>query len=282
MNTLNSDYAGWDTQNHANTFDLWNRKSGPEFDFYYGAFSENQYLVDAVKGLTSPTICDVGCATGTTLRHLTRRVGADGYSYTGIDLSGAAIARAKSLYPGRDFRQVVPGPIREGMGQGYDVVFSRDTVLHQTDPYGFLSQLLELADKTLIVRLRTRDTGESVIDHTRSCQMHYDAHWMPYIVLNKDELLGWFAASGRVSKITINRSYEVLGGMNYRFLPKELYQTSAGGAETSLRIDLDPATASVSPTIVEDNALQGHNFLRANRYKRLSYALWSKLTTRGR
>ena len=282
MDKLDNNYAGWDTQSHAKTFDLWNRKSGPEFDFYYGAFSENQYLVDAVKGLTDPTLCDVGCATGTTLRHLRRRVGTSGYSYTGIDLSGTAITRAKSLYPGADFRQVLPGPIREGLGRGYDVVFSRDTVLHQTDPYGFLGQLLELTDKTLIVRLRTRDQGDSVIDHSLSCQMHYDAHWMPYIVLNIDELLAWFAASGLVTQITLNRSYEVLGGMNYRFLPKELYQTEAGGAETSLRIELGTPLDGAAPKIVYDKALQGHNFLRANRIKRLSYAMWSKLTTRGR
>lgn len=282
MNKLNDDYAGWDTENHAKTFDLWNRKSGPEFDFYYGAFAENQYLVQAVKDNASPSICDVGCATGTTLRYLTRRFGAGGYDYKGIDLSGAAIARANSLYPGANFQQVMPGPIRETLGRGFDIVFSRDTVLHQTDPYGFLTQLLALADKTLILRLRTRDSGGSVLDHSLSCQMHYDQHWMPYIVLNTDELLAWIAASGRASRITINRSYEVLGGMNYRFLPKELYQTSAGGAETSLRIDLDPAQASATPNIVEDKTLQGHNFLRANRLKRLSYAMLSKVTMRGR
>lgn len=282
MNKLDANYKGWDTESHAETFDLWNVKSGPEFDFYYGAFSENQYLLQAIKDHIAPTLCDVGCATGTTLRHLRRRLGPSGYSYTGIDLSGTAIARARYLYPDADFSQVVPGPIRSGMGQGYDIVFSRDTVLHQTDPYGFLSQLLELAEKCLIVRLRTRDEGDSVIDHSLSCQMHYDQHWMPYIVLNTDELLAWFAASKRVSKITINRSYEVLGGINYRFLPKELYQTSAGGAETSLRIDLDPAKASEAPQILQDNTLQGHNFLRANRLKRLSYAALSKLTMRRR
>lgn len=282
MSQLDINYAGWDTQNHAKTFDLWNQKSGPEFDFYYGAFSENQYLIDAVKEHSDSSLCDVGCATGTTLRHLRRRVGTSGYNYTGIDLSGAAITRAKSLYPGGDFRKVLPGPIREGLGQGYDVVFSRDTVLHQTDPYGFLGQLLELADKTLIVRLRTRDQGDSVIDHTLSCQMHYNAHWMPYIVLNIDELLAWFAASGRVTQITMNRSYEVLGGMNYRYLPKELYQTEAGGAETSLRISLGTPSDGSTPIIVDQKALQGHNFLRANRIKRLSYAMWSKMTIRGR
>jgi hypothetical protein len=105
---------------------------------------------------------------------------------------------------------------------------------------------------------------------------------MPYIVLNIDELLAWFAASRRVTQITMNRSYEVLGGMNYRYLPKELYQTEAGGAETSLRIELGTPSDGSTPIIVDQKALQGHIFLRANRIKRLSYAIWSKMTIRGR
>lgn len=108
-------------------------------------------------------------------------------------------------------------------------MFSRDTILHQTGPYEFLQELLSVASKALILRVRTRDVGDTVLDVERSCQMHYDQHWMPYIVLNTDEFIDFLKKDKRVSKVTLNRSYEILGGQNYRYLPKDLYFSSAGG-----------------------------------------------------
>ena len=67
--------------------------------------------------------------------------------------------------------------------------------------------------------------------------MHYDKHWMPYIVINTDELLDFIINVRKPASIRINKSYEILGGNNYRYLPKDLYFSSAGGAETSILID---------------------------------------------
>ena len=67
----------------------------------------------------------------------------------------------------------------------------------------------------MIIRLRTRDHGETEFDISKSCQMHYDKFWMPCIVLNIDELISYFKNNNNVVKVTMNRSYEVLGGVNF-------------------------------------------------------------------
>jgi hypothetical protein len=89
-----------------------------------------------------------------------------------------------------------------------DVVFCRDVVLHQLDPYGFLSTLLDIAAKALVLRLRTRDVGATVLNAEISCQYHYDRHWVPYIVLNTDELI---AASVRTRMWWPSRSAAGMG-----------------------------------------------------------------------
>lgn len=115
-----------------------------------------------------------------------------------------------------------------------DIVFCRGVVLHQPDPFGFLRQLLGIAREALVLRSRTRDRGATVLDADRSCQFHYDRHCVPYIVINTQELLDALAADASVRRIVVSRRYEVQGGHNFRFLPKEPYCSAAGGAETAV------------------------------------------------
>ena len=79
-------------------------------------------------------------------------------------------------------------------------------------------------------------------------------------------------------KITLNRSYETLGGQNSRFLPKDLYFEKTGTAETSVKIELDENKKKDKIKIVHDKNTQGHQFLRLNRfnYKYLIYRAMSK------
>ena len=268
-------YEGWDTDSHLQTFNVWNRQSNPHFNFVYGCFSEQRYLRSALFSLTDPRILDVGCATGTTYRYLRNVSGGRKFSYLGVDLSQPAIDRAKSLYPGVDFRKKGHEKLIDFAGGMYDVVCSRDTVLHQTHPYEFLRELLDVAGRFLILRLRTRDKGDTVLDIEQSCQMHYDRYWMPYIVLNTDELISFLKSFPAVSRIVLNRSYEVLGGQNYRYLPKELYFTAAGGAETSLLIELSREKSGGAAVIEYDGTLQGRAYLRQHRMRRYAYAVAS-------
>ena len=281
-NKIGASYIGWDTVSHSKEFDFWNKKCNLDFNYRYGCFSEQQYLLEASKIINNPEIVDIGCATGTTYRFLRNKIEASEFSYKGIDLSIQAIERARSLYPEVNFlKSNGENPI-EILRSKSDIVFSRDTILHQENPYEFIDQLLEITKRFLIVRLRTRDHGETEFDISKSCQMHYDSFWMPYIVLNVEELISHIKKNNNVVKIKINKSYEPLGGHNKRFLPKDLYFKKTGTAETSMMIELDSRKQAGDIELIYDDKIQGHEFLKKNRrgYKTLIYRLISKLISR--
>ncbi len=152
--TVEKYYEGWNTDSHRQVFDRWNDQSDAHFRFAYGCFAELRYLISAIHQFERPSILDVGCATGTTYRYLSL-VARRPFDYLGVDLSGAAIARAKELHPQATFRQKGFERLLEFTGRKYDIVFSRDTVLHQVHPYEFLGELLEVAARFVILRLRT-------------------------------------------------------------------------------------------------------------------------------
>ena len=279
MSKLNSNYLGWDTENHLLEFDSWNQKCNLDFNYTYGCFYEQKYLLSAIRNSENPKIVDIGCATGTTFRYLQNQLGDSGYSYTGVDLSSHVIKKARSLYPNADFIESTGEEIIKVLGSKSDIVYSRDLVLHQEDPYKFLDQLIEITDKFLIIRLRTRDKGETEYNISKSCQMHYDLYWMPYIVLSIDELISYFKSKDNVAKISINKSYEVLGGQNNRFLPKDLYFKETGAAETSIMIEFNSDNSELNLEIVNDKDIQGREFLKMNKWslKNLTYRLMSKV-----
>ena len=233
----------------------------------------------AIKHIENPKIIDVGCATATTYRFLRNKLKNSAFSYKGIELSSPVIARARHLYRDIDILQTTGERPLAVLGSKVDIVYSRDTILHQEDPYDFLDQLIEVTGKFLIIRLRTRDNGKTELDISKSSQMHYDSFWMPYIVLNIDELISYFKNKKNVTKVTINRSYEVLGGQNERLLPKDLYFKKAKGAETSIMIELDYSKKEGVAEIVYDTSIQGRQFLIKNRwnFKFLIFKLISML-----
>lgn len=271
------DYAGWNTREHLEAFDMWNAHSDMYFNYVYGCFSEQVYLKRAIEEFSAPSILDVGCATGTTYRYIKNVSKGRKFEYAGVDLSQPAIDKAKKLYPGINFQKKEHESLSEFCGRKFDIVSSRDTVMHQLDPLAFFRELLSVTQGFLIVRLRTRDKGKTVFDVEQSCQMNYDSHWMPYIVLNIDELLEFIKSIPGVARVTINRSYEVLGGRNSRFLPKDLYFTEAGGAETSVSIRLGEPKAGGKPEIIFDSSLQGHAFIKQHHKRRLAYSLADKV-----
>ena len=67
---LDKEYLGWDTDSHVQAFDLWNKKSNFEFNFTYGNFAEQRYLLNHVKSNKGSSILDVGCASATSYRFL--------------------------------------------------------------------------------------------------------------------------------------------------------------------------------------------------------------------
>jgi 2-polyprenyl-3-methyl-5-hydroxy-6-metoxy-1,4-benzoquinol methylase len=265
----NSIVKGFDTTEHKELFDIWNTYSDIKFRFCWGAFLENKFLLDAISTERSSTILDVGCATGTTVRWLKIHGLFDPSKYLGIDLGGSIIDRAKELYPDSKFEKVRPNAIHN-MSDKYQIVFSRDTIPHQTDPFTFIGALLNCCSKTLIVRLRTRDKGVTVLDENLSCQSYAKKFWMPYIVLNIDELVEYFTSHPFVSSIKISRSYEILGGEHGRYLPKELYFSEAGGAETIVKVQLSNSSSSNAPSVKFQDVIEGHTFIH-NHKRKLRY-----------
>ena len=153
MSNFGSSYIGWDTDSHLKAFDPWNKRSDLDFTYEYGCFSEQQYLLESTKIIENPEIVDIGSATGTTYRYLYNKKGSSGYSYRGLDLSKLAIERARSLYPGVNFLTSNGERLYELLSLKADIVYSRDTIMHQESPYDFLDQLIETTERFLIIRL---------------------------------------------------------------------------------------------------------------------------------
>jgi len=266
MKKLNKSYEGWDTNEHLNEFNSWNNLSNYEFNFRWGSFRENQILIKKLK--KDDTLLEIGCATGTTVRWLKNNNILKSINYLGTDLSDTAIKKAKYLHPNSKFKKVYLGSLNNYYNK-YDHVFSRDTVMHQQKPLQFLEELIKCAKKSVILRIRTRDYGKTDFNFENSCQLHYDKFWMPYIVLNIDELIDHLKKLKIVKSIEINRSYEVLGGNNKRFLPKDLYFKSAGGAETTIEINLDRENKSNPLKVLYNNSIQGSPLINLKKKKRI-------------
>ena len=266
MNKLNKSYVGWDTNEHLNEFNFWNNLSNYEFNFRWGSFRENQILIEKLK--KEDTLLEVGCATGTTVRWLKNNNILKSINYLGVDLSDTAIKKAEYLYPNSEFQKVDVGPLKDYYNK-YDYVFSRDTVMHQQNPFQFLEELIKCAKKSVILRIRTRDNGKTDFNFEDNCQLHYDKFWMPYIVLNIDELIKFLKKLKIVKSIEINRSYEVLGGNVKRLLPKDLYFKSAGGAETTMEINLDRENKSNSLKVLYNDSIEGRPLINLKKQKRI-------------
>jgi SAM-dependent methyltransferase len=251
--------GAWQDDTHARVFDEVSTYPDLLMKKRFEGFNEVRLLQAYRASISGTTLYEIGCATGEFCRYASRYL--HGLQYTGFDISRPAIARARQKYGANRF--VLLGSGIEAFAAVYgqaDVVFCRDVVLHQREPYRFLMNLLGMAREALVLRLRTRDVGATVFDAEQSCQYHYDRHWVPYIVLNTDELLDKVAADQSVVKIVVSRRYEVLGGHNFRFLPKELYYSESRTAETALLVIKGKASRRGKAEIVFDDRPDGPQF----------------------
>ena len=97
--TLKSrNYEGWNTNSHLRTFEFWNALSNRSFNFMYGSFQENKYLIELIKKRKAKSVVDIGCATGTTYKLLRNFVGERNFEYNGFDISEPAVAQALRLH----------------------------------------------------------------------------------------------------------------------------------------------------------------------------------------
>src|SRR3989338_7271652 len=224
----------WQKQEHVKTFDAWSRLTDRELKILFESFNEIRLLKDHYQDVKGSTFFEVGCATGELYRYLNQEFSS--FHYCGFDVSEATILRAQEKYPGGKF--FVSSSGLENILTQFEkpsIVFSRDVIHHQLKPYEFLNTLISLAKEALILRIRKLDKGESILDSEQSCQWHYGG-WVPYMILNVDEVIGTILKKKKVKSIYILKHYQILGGKNGRFLPKSCYDPKTGMAETALFI----------------------------------------------
>ena len=224
----------WQEPVHADFFDARARFNVRTLRRAYENFNEFRLFLDNKKNIHGRLFIEIGCATGELYRYLNHYY--PEFNYQGYDISKPAIERAIRKYPEGHFSVCKPDLSDVSTAKLEPaVVWARDVVLHQTDPFEYLSKLLNLSKEVTILRLRTRDRGTTVLDPELSCQLHYN-NWVPYIVLNIDEAIETIKKSISLKKIIIMKNYVQLGGWHNRYLPKECYYKETGTAETAVYI----------------------------------------------
>ena len=196
------------------------------------SYADFQLLGRVKPRLRQRDFVDVGCGTGETYRYL--RSSYPDLRYRGFDVSHSAVDGARFKYPGAGFdvcRQDL-SDVASKLGAA-GVVWCRDIVTYQEDPFGFIERLLRIPAEAYVLRLRTRDRGATVLDPDASCQRRGNA-WVPYMILNTDELSAFLSGHREIGEITVVRHYALLGGIERRYLPKDCYLEETGTAETSV------------------------------------------------
>lgn len=232
----NDQFNAWKDKEHAKIFDYLSIFPNFLVKYHYDLLNESKLLKQNIKDIKGNKIFEIGCATGELYRYFKKKY--KKLNYLGFDISFPAINRAKFKYDKNKFILLKPKEIfniKTKFGTP-NIVWSRDVVMHQKNPYKFIKFLVNLSSEATVIKLRTRDIGKTVFDANKSCQLHWDRHWAPYIVLNMYELIKKISANKEVNKIFISRNYQVLGGHYLRYLPKELYYKNSKTAETSVLI----------------------------------------------
>lgn len=234
MNNI-SETDAWGDITHAEVFDYLANIPNRYVKKFYESFNETKRLNKYINQIKGNKFFEIGCATGELYRYIINYI--PKLEYYGFDISEPAIRRAKEKYPQGRF-ELINSEINDLVfeyGQP-DIVWCRDVLMHQKSPYILLRDIINMTKSAVVLRLRTRDVGATIHDSDLSCQLHWDKYWVPYIVLNIEEMINKIQEHQDVSNIIISRRYEVLGGHNFRYLPKELYSKNSGTAETPVLI----------------------------------------------
>lgn len=226
-------YASWKEEGHAVHFDGLRFIPSPLLVRRWEGFNEIRLLGELLEREPRLTVLEIGCATGEMYRFVSRRH--PRATYIGADVSEPAVARAREKFGARARFMVTDPALGALDGLAPDVVFCRDVLHHQTEPWTFLQRLYRLAGRVLILRIRTRDRGVTEYDPERSCQYHAGS-WVPFIMLNVDELVETLSGTFRPgpARITLVKNPIVFGGQHERFLPKDCYERATGTAETAM------------------------------------------------
>jgi SAM-dependent methyltransferase len=153
-------------------------------DFYEGVWAElpedpepwawrhrRALLLDAVE--PGERVLDLGCGAGRFVAAL-RDAGADP---VGVELSAAALERARRNVPGADLRLVAPdGSLPLGHGE-VDVVWCSEVLEHVPDTIAFLTEVRRVLRPDGRLLVTVPDHGR--VKRTLLALAHYDAHYDP-------------------------------------------------------------------------------------------------------
>ncbi len=244
------------------------------FRYVFSSFEENKYLLNYQSVKNEFTILDYGCSSGYLKRFLNFFYGKN-YTYNGYDISKESVNLAKKLYGEENFfsedEYLQNDDLRK---KKYDIVYSRDTVLHQKEPWKFIDELVSKVKKKLILRLRTRNKGDTILDIQNNYQVYANESKIPYLVLNYNELIQYLKKLN-FKFIVTNRSTTILGGKYNRYLDKSLYLEETESAETSILASFEKNLNQKN--LIETHNLEGHKYLKEKYFKTLFYKVLNRL-----
>ena len=269
----------WTSEKHMSLFKRYNNLNKFDFLFREKKLKEHQYLFNKIKLTNCPSILDYGCSTGYLKRLLNLTIKKNSYRYKGVDISEPSISIAKKLYGDSNFQHIEPNSdlLEENK---FDIIYSRDVILHQKEPYKLLELLLKASKKALILRTPTRDKGKTVLDVNNSFQLLYEPETVPFIILNIDELVKFISKNERVLSITINKIYKVWGGERRRYLEKDLYYRKTGGSRTTLFIELSDQAREKDKSVKVVTNIEELNNSKIHKIKSTIYSLTSKISNK--
>lgn len=228
----------WQNKEHSRQFGKAIRKKSPllflgKFNRYMPARCLN-FLVNTSTA-KQISVLDIGCAGGDFFAYLSCVASSQNWNYKGLDISEPAIEIAKKNYGENLFKQINKDD--DWVGRYADIVISIDVLIHHIEPFQHLEKLFDCAKKFLVISLRTRESGDTVLDPDLSCQRNY-GEWVPFIVFNMNQLYEKILSlASNPLKIICFKEYQILGGERRRFLPKELYEKESKTAVTTLLIE---------------------------------------------
>tara|TARA_A100001011_G_C14101575_1_gene753048 strand:- start:22 stop:858 length:837 start_codon:yes stop_codon:yes gene_type:complete len=267
-------HDGFKSEEHKKNFDVWNKMSSNYFRYVFSSFEENKYLLNYQSVKNEFTILDYGCSSGYLKRFLNFFYGKN-YTYNGYDISKESVNLAKKLYGEENFfsedEYLQNDDLRK---KKYDIVYSRDTVLHQKEPWKFIDELVSKVKKKLILRLRTRNKGDTILDIQNNYQVYANESKIPYLVLNYNELIQYLKKLN-FKFIVTNRSTTILGGKYNRYLDKSLYLEETESAETSILASFEKNLNQKN--LIETHNLEGHKYLKEKYFKTLFYKVLNRL-----
>lgn len=230
-------YSPWAKEEHVLRYEFRRELDDRNLVRLYETMNDVRLLKERYNDGIARKFLEVGCATGDLYRYL--RLALPHLTYSGIDVSEPAARQARSKYPGVNFLVVQAGePLQQvwqkasGLSHA-QIVYAADVIHHQVKPFDFLRELITLSSEALIFRCRTRDVGPTQWDPARSRQAHYGG-WVPYIVLNLEELIEEIRRLAPACEVAVYRSHLILGGHYSRELPPACSVRETGTSETSI------------------------------------------------